>query len=149
MKSRRLTSWIQSPGSFLWAGVAISMALLPLGATAADGLSPAQASFVADQIAKLKYPEERSVASQWSDAKKVAEFICRPAALGVLQKQLETADRVFLGTDDPKTLDLVSDSLLRGSGQVRTGSDWRTFTFSCVLDPATGKAVSFEPSFTT
>jgi hypothetical protein len=121
------------------------------GATAAEAasLSPAQAALVTGQIANLKYPEERALAGQWSDAKKAAEFICRPLADRVLKEQLKTADKVFLGTDDPKTLDLVSNSLLKGSGQVRTGSDWRIFTFSCALDPETGRAVSFEPTFTS
>jgi hypothetical protein len=41
-------------------------------------------------------------------------------------------------------LHLLGNRLLGGSGQVRIGYDWQTFTFSCTLDPRTGKAISFE-----
>lgn len=114
-------------------------------AAAADAprLSPAEASVIAGEIAKLKYPQERSLAAQWSDAKKVAEFICRPLATAVLKRD-SNADRVFLGTDDPDTLHLLSDRELRGSGQYRSGDDWRTFTFSCALDPRNGTATAFR-----
>jgi hypothetical protein len=144
-----MKTWIRSSLSVVLGCAVLSTALLPLGAAAASGLSPVQAALVASQIAKLQHVEERSLASQWSDAKKAAEFICRPMAMSVLQRELKTADRVFLGTDDPATLNLVSDSLLKGSGQVRTNDGWRTFNFSCALDPQTGKAVSFQPSFTS
>src|SRR5262249_20661733 len=73
-----------------------------------------------------------------------AEFICRPLAMRVLKRRFKGADRVFLGTDDPSTLHLLGNRRLSGSGQVRMGSDWQTFTFSCNLDPRTGEAVSFE-----
>jgi hypothetical protein len=98
------------------------------------------------QIAMLRAPEERALASEWSDAKKVAEFICRPLATSELQKWNKEADRVFLGTDDPATLELTSNRQLTGSGEVRTGSDWTSFTFTCEVDPQSGKALSFETS---
>ncbi|MER9576547.1 hypothetical protein NKJ09_18895 [Mesorhizobium sp. M0189] len=111
---------------------------------AAARLSPAQASVVTAEIAKLKYPEERALAKGWTDAKKVAEFICRPAAMKALKHRIKGVDRVFLGTDDPSTLQLVSNRRLTGSGQARTGDDWQAFSFSCGLNPQTGKAISFE-----
>jgi hypothetical protein len=114
---------------------------------AADGpaarLSPSQAAVISGAIAKLKSPQERSLASAWTDAKKVAEFICRPQATTVLKRRFN-ADRVFLGTDDPSTLELRSDAQLTGNGQYRAGSKWRTFAFSCVLDPRKGTATSFQ-----
>ncbi|MDQ8729183.1 hypothetical protein [Bradyrhizobium sp. LHD-71] len=113
-------------------------------ASATSGLSPAQSSAIARQIAKLKFREERALAGEWSDAKKVAEFICRPLALATLKRHLSQADRVFLGNNDPATLRLISNRRLEGTGQVRTGSSWHAFTFVCALDPLTGKGVSFD-----
>ena len=110
---------------------------------AEPALSPAQNAKVARAIAALKSPEERSLASGWSNAKKVAEIICRPAALPALKKQLPEADRVFLGSEDPATLTLVSTRSLTGSGTVRTGSRWRDFTFTCALTPSSGKVAGF------
>ncbi|WP_309084971.1 DUF930 domain-containing protein [Chelativorans sp.] len=115
-------------------------------AVAATLLSKAQQDVIAAQIAELRSNEEREMASSWSDAKKVAEFICRPLALQELRKWKKEADRVFLGTDDPSTLEMTSSQTLTGSGQVRVGSDWDDFTFTCRLDPDTGKALSFEVS---
>jgi hypothetical protein len=134
--------------SCLGSCAALWLAVLPSGAAEASHLSSAQAAVVAGKIAKLKYPQERSLASRWSEAKKAAEFICRPLAMRVLKRHFKKADRVFLGTDDPGTLHLFGNRRLSGSGQVRIGYDWQTFTFSCTLDPRTGKAVSFATTFT-
>lgn len=106
-------------------------------------LSRAQNATIARSIAALKTPEERHLATNWNNAKKVAEVICRPAALPALKKQVPTADKVFLGTDDPKTLTLVSVRSLTGVGQVRSGSSWRDFTFTCALMPSSGKVAGF------
>lgn len=102
---------------------------------------------MAEQIAQLKYPQERALASSWSDAKKAAEFFCRPAAIAVLKQRWKDADRVFLGDDKPQSLHLAADYQLTGYGQVRIATDWRTFDFTCTLDPRSGKAVRFEPRF--
>lgn len=106
-------------------------------------LSPAQSVKITRAIAALKMPEERNLASGWSNAKKVAEIICRPAALPALKRQVPQADRVILGTDDPTTLTLVSTRSLTGSGSVRAGSQWRDFTFTCALTPSSGKVAGF------
>ena len=108
-------------------------------------LSASQQKIVKDKIATLKIPQERQLAESWSDAKKAAEMLCRPAALPVLKKQTPSIDKVFLGTDDPKTLNLESNRKLTGSGQFRTANGWQDFTFTCELDPATGKVTSFKP----
>ena len=133
----------------LFGSAALFLALAGASPSAAapdqSHLSPSQTSVIARGIAKLKYPQERSLASQWNDAKKVAEFICRPLATSVLKRRSK-ADRVFLGTDDPKTLRLVGTRQLDGSGQYRAGSDWQTFTFSCILDPQKGTATAFKTS---
>ncbi len=132
-------------------GAAVVLGFCFMGSStfAATVLSKAQQDAVTAQIEKLRTSEDRAIASGWSDAKKVAEFICRPLALNELEKWNGEADRVFLGTDDPDTLDLTTNRLLTGSGQVRTGSDWTTFTFNCKLDTGTGKALSFETSLSS
>lgn len=107
-------------------------------------LSPAEAAVISRQITALKSSTDRNIAMKWSNAKKVAELICRPAALPILKKQIKGADRVFLGTDAPQTLILESDRRLAGSGQVRTPQGWQDFTFTCDVNPATGKAIGFQ-----
>lgn len=108
-------------------------------------LSGIQLSVVNGKIAALKSPVDRHVAESWSNAKKVSELLCRPAALPVLRKQAPSVDRVFLGTDDPHTLNLESNRRLTGSGEFRTPKGWQDFTFTCELDPETGKVTSFQP----
>lgn len=123
--------------------IVLAIAAAPAGEAAEPALSPAQKAIVAKSIAALKSPEERSLAGHWSNAKKVAEMICRPAALPALKKQVPGADKVFLGTDDPTTLTLVSKRSLTGVGQVRSGAGWRDFTFTCALTPSSGKVAGF------
>lgn len=123
------------------------VALMPCAAAAAEKLSAAQMTVVAKQIGQLKYPQERALASAWSDAKKVAEFICRPLAMNILKRRFKGADRVFLGDDKVQSLQLAGDHQLTGYGQVRIPTGWRTFDFSCALDPRSGKALGFEPRF--
>ena len=110
-------------------------------------LSPAQEAIVSRKIATLKRPAERQMAKSWSNAKKIAEMICRPAALTVLKKQDKSVDRVFLGTDDPTTLTLQSNTHLSGSGEVRTSKGWEDFKFTCEVDAQTGEVTSFQPVF--
>jgi hypothetical protein len=107
-------------------------------------LSTAEKAVVDRQIATLKGSADRHVAEGWSSAKKVAELICRPASLPVLKKQAKGVDRVFLGTDAPATLTLESNQRLTGTGQFRTPQGWQDFTFTCELNPETGKVTSFQ-----
>jgi hypothetical protein len=109
-------------------------------------LSAAETTVVNRQIATLKAPGDRRMASGWSNTKKVAELICRPAALSVLKKQTPGVDRVFLGTDDPQTLTLESNRRLTGSGQFRTLQGWTDFTFTCDVNAETGKVTAFKPT---
>jgi hypothetical protein len=115
---------------------------------AEPALSAAETAAVNRQIATLHSSVDRGVAKSWSNSKKVAETLCRPAALPALKKQLPGVDRVFLGTDDPKTLSLESNQKLTGTGSARSPKGWQDFTFTCELDPATGKATSFVPALT-
>jgi hypothetical protein len=136
----------------LWFAALLMLGVLQEGASApssgaaaaAPTLSVAETAAISRQIATLRSPVDRSVANGWSDAKKVAELLCRPAALPVLKKQLAGVDRVFLGTDDPKTLTLHGPEKLMGTGSARYSGGWRDFTFTCELDPATAKVTSFD-----
>lgn len=112
--------------------------------TAEPALSPAETAGVNRQIATLKSAGERKMAQEWSNAKKVGEFLCRPAALSILKKQLRGVDKVFLGTDAPNSLTLVNDEQLTGTGQYRDPQGWRYFTFTCDINPATGKVTAFQ-----
>jgi hypothetical protein len=107
-------------------------------------LSAAEQAVVSHQIATLKSATDRQVAEGWSNAKKVAELICRPAALPILKKQAKGVDRVFLGTDTPESLSLESNQRLTGSGTFRTPQGWQDFTFTCDVNPETGKVTTFE-----
>ena len=107
-------------------------------------LSKAESVIITRRIAILNTPGERRMAKEWPDAKKVAEILCRPAALRTLQHQAAGVDKVFLGTDDPTTLTLESDQRLMGIGQYRTPKGWQDISFICMLNPATGKVISFQ-----
>ncbi|HMF77044.1 MAG TPA: hypothetical protein VK604_15405 [Bryobacteraceae bacterium] len=107
-------------------------------------LSAAENAVVARQLATLKGPVDRHMAEGWTNAKKVAEFMCRPAALPILQKREKGVDRVFLGTDAPETLTLAGNRRLTGIGQYRAPKGWQDFTFTCDLNPDTGKVTAFQ-----
>jgi hypothetical protein len=133
-------------------GKSVALTLLMALATIAQAaeihepaLSAAQTAVVSRSITMLKSSTDRHVAESWSNSKKVAEMICRPAALPVLKKQAKGVDRVFLGTDDPASLTLESNRRLTGSGEFRTPHGWKDFTFTCNIDPQTAKVISFHP----
>ncbi|PHM44762.1 hypothetical protein Xmau_01476 [Xenorhabdus mauleonii] len=111
--------------------------------TPSNQLSLSQKKYLEKQISK--HVTDKSAlkdVESWSDTKKVAEFICRPFALPVIQKQHKDADKIFLGEVSPDDIKLTSASELVGIGMYRTGMDWHDIRFTCKLD-ATGKAHSF------
>jgi hypothetical protein len=129
--------------------ITVVLLLSALGAAAQaavvePALSAAEQAVVGRQIATLKSATDRQVAEEWSNAKKIAELICRPAALPVLKKQAKGVDRVFLGTDAAASVTLDSNQRLTGSGTFRTPQGWQDFTFSCEVNPETGKVTGFE-----
>jgi hypothetical protein len=127
------------------AALTVFVAMAHTAKASEPDLSSAETTVVNRQIATLKAPGDRRMANGWSNAKKVAELICRPAALSVLKKQTPGVDRVFLGTDDPQTLTLESNSRLTGTGQFRTLQGWTDFTFTCDVNAETGKVTAFQP----
>ena len=141
---KRQIGWI----ALLVCGV-IALCADPCGIAQTDGrqgpqLSSAETGPVNRKIATLHSSADRKVAQSWSNAKKVAEVLCRPVALTTLQRTTSGVDRVFLGTDAPDSLSLESNRRLIGSGQFRTPQGWQDFTFTCELNPETGKATSFQ-----
>ena len=111
-------------------------------------LSYRQQQVIRNEFSKIQSPLERQMAMDWSDAKKVSETMCRPAALRYFRKQFRDADRVFLGDAQSDSLKLESNELLTGTGQVRAGGTWPYFKFSCQLNPRNGRAVSFGADIT-
>jgi hypothetical protein len=136
----------------LAAAVMLGPTLYPTAAQTASQpeptLSGAETAAMSRQIATLHTSIDRSVANGWSNSKKVAELICRPAALPVLKEQIPGTDRVFLGFGNPKTLNLESNARLTGLGSARAPAGWQNFTFTCELNPETGKVTSFTPVLT-
>jgi hypothetical protein len=125
-------------------GIIMLLVLGAMAKAAEPALSPAEKEVVTKQIESMKGAADRHVAEGWTNAKKVAEFLCRPAALPVLKKQDKSIDRVFLGTDAPETLTLESPRRLVGSGTFRSTAGWTDFKFACELDPETAKVTAFK-----
>lgn len=125
----------------------VALAASPAFAQDGSPLTDSQRQALDRAIGTLRTPADRNVASQWSDAKKVAEIMCRPLALQELKRTDAKVDRVFLGDDTPQSLTLKGNTVLEGSGQARGRTGWRNFTFACALDPETARAKSFEAKF--
>lgn len=124
-----------------------AMAAYPAVAQDSSPLTDSQRQALDRAIGTLRTPADRNVASRWSDAKKVAEVMCRPLALQELKRTDAKVDRVFLGDDTPQSLSLKGNTVLEGSGQARGRTGWRNFTFACALDAQTARAKSFEATF--
>ncbi|EAO1992755.1 hypothetical protein E0G79_23755 [Salmonella enterica] len=88
------------------------------------------------------------VRNTWSEAKQVAEFLCRPAALIEIRKYYPDAEKVFLGSGHNSGLTLHSSTRLTGKGQyIRRGStEWRAFHFECLTDMDKGRVKRFRYS---
>lgn len=106
-------------------------------------VSPAQQRVIDASITGLRSPSDRAVARGWAREKQVAEFLCRPKALAAFDGKLKGVDRVFLGTNEPNSLSLISSDKLIGTGQARYDGGWRTFSFECLMDPKTAKVTKF------
>lgn len=127
--------------------VSLLMGTLPaLGQSAGKepALSAGEARVVDMKIESMRSLSDRKVAREWSNAKKVAEVICRPHATAYWKKTVPGTERVVLGTSDPSTLVLESDRKLTGSGQYRTSKGWTDFKFTCELNPDRGRVRNFD-----
>lgn len=136
-------------------GIAAVLALLSsanaenVNEPAKSVLSHRQQQVIRTEFSKIESPAERKMAMEWSDAKKVAETMCRPIALKYFQKEYKDADRVFLGNDKSDSLRLMGNEVLTGVGQVRAGGTWYYFNFACPLNPRNGRAKSFGADITS
>lgn len=113
-------------------------------ATSTAALPPAVKKRVEASIAKLRHPEERALAHEWSPAKQVAETLCSPFALKQWKKMDPTADRMVLGDDGEKSLELEEGGSITGHGQVRHKDGWTSFRFTCTVDARDGSVKSFQ-----
>ena len=107
-------------------------------------LSAAETAAVNRGIATLRSESDRKAAAEWSNSKKVAEMLCRPAATAYWKEESSWNGPGLSGTSAPETLALESDQRVTGSGQYRTAKGSTDFQFTCDLDPAKGRVTSFE-----
>ncbi|ECC9460408.1 hypothetical protein DRW78_16050, partial [Salmonella enterica subsp. salamae] len=84
------------------------------------------------------------VNSRWTEAQRVAEFICRPLAQKEITRQHPGADKVILDQGKKDTQHLLSARFLIGNGEYRTGNTWTSFLFKCEISTQTGKAEKFQ-----
>ncbi|EBN6690074.1 hypothetical protein DX244_25450 [Salmonella enterica] len=121
--------------------------LTPASFAASPQLTPAQQQHLKQVMdARINNTDDReTILHEWSEVHRVAEFLCRPAALEALQKQDKQADKVFLGDGKNGGLTLQTATRLTGTGQYRAGGTvWKMFSFSCELSPATGEVTDFR-----
>ncbi|HGG5185948.1 TPA: hypothetical protein ACLGU7_004836 [Salmonella enterica] len=104
-------------------GILCSVFLFYVGSVYADILTQGEKVTLDKMInQQVKNKNDRqSARNEWSEARRVAEFLCRPVALKEIQKRYPDADRVFLGSGHNDGLTLHSASHLTGCGQFRTG----------------------------
>ncbi|EBV5086477.1 hypothetical protein DO659_24815 [Salmonella enterica subsp. enterica serovar Minnesota] len=128
-------------------GIVVVAALFILSSPLmADMLTSAQRSYL-EQVMRTQIKNDsdfQSVRAEWTEAHKVAEFLCRPVALNTLRKTHPEVDKVFLGDGKNGGLMLHSSSQLNGTGQFRTnGINWVPFSFQCALSPSVGTVTGF------
>ncbi|EAB7505583.1 hypothetical protein DQK33_19750 [Salmonella enterica subsp. enterica serovar Adamstua] len=138
---------IQVNCSKRWFGmVAVSALFILSSSLRADMLTFAQQSYL-EQVMRTQIKNDsdfQSIRAEWTEAHKVAEFLCRPVALNTLRKTHPEVDKVFLGDGKNGGLTLLSSSLLTGTGQYRAGGiNWVPFSFQCALSPSVGTVTGF------
>lgn len=130
--------------SGMMAAVALFMLASPLRA---EMLTSAQQLYLEQTMrTQIKNDSDfQSIQAEWTEAHKVAEFLCRPVALNTLRKKSPEVDKVFLGDGKNGGLTLLSSSQLTGTGQYRAGGiNWVPFSFRCTLSPSTGAVTGFD-----
>ncbi len=120
-------------------GLVFSSSALQVYATEKDAkLTPQQVSALNTLIDKqVTRSGDRKIIEGWTEAQRVAEFICRPAVQKEIRQQFPAADKTILdlGTGNHH---LESPSLLTGNGQFRTGIEWTHFNYRCELTENSG-----------
>ncbi|ECL1759209.1 hypothetical protein FPN25_17100 [Salmonella enterica] len=135
-------------GSKCWSGmVAVSSLFMLASPLRAEMLTSVQQSYLEQAMrTQIKNDSDfQSIRAEWTEAHKVAEFLCRPVALNTLRKTYPEVDKVFLGDGKNGGLTLLSSSQLTGTGQYRAGGiHWVPFSFRCMLSPSTGAVTGFD-----
>lgn len=94
---------------------------------------------------QLRTQSERDyVNKSWTEAQRVAEFICRPLAQHFIQQKFAGVDKVILDQGPKNTQHLMSANLLAGNGQYRIGNDWTPFHYECGISEQTGESLDFR-----
>ncbi|MJN99469.1 hypothetical protein DNX92_23150 [Salmonella enterica subsp. enterica] len=102
-------------------------------------LTPQQVSALNALIDKqVTQPGDREIIAGWTEAQRVAEFICRPALQKEIRRQFPAADKTILDQGTGNQHHLESPSLLTGNGQFRTGIEWTRFNYRCELTGSSG-----------
>lgn len=100
-----------------------------------------------EEIMTLQISNEQNrqiIKNNWTEAHQVAEFLCRPVAIAVIQKQEPLVEKVFLSDGENNSLILHSPIRLTGNGQYLIAeTKWIPFYFRCDLSPITGKVTRF------
>lgn len=109
-------------------------------------LNPAQREYLNTLINhQLRGQSDRDyVQKNWTEAQRVAEFICRPLGQQFVKQAFAGVDKVILDQGAKNTQHLRSVTLLTGTGQYRTGNDWTPFHYECVISGQTGEALEFR-----
>ncbi|EBC1602732.1 TPA: hypothetical protein G8L55_004537 [Salmonella enterica] len=109
-------------------------------------LTPAQQHMKQVMDARINNTGDRKIIlHEWSDAHRVAGFLCRLQSLKPCGNKNKKADKVFLGNGKNGGLNLQPATILTGAGQCRTdGTVWKIFSFSCELSPVTGGVTNFR-----
>ncbi|POT56154.1 hypothetical protein C3432_19455 [Citrobacter amalonaticus] len=119
-----------------------------VGSACADEhvLNPAQSSYLHSLIkTELRNLDDQNyVNSNWTEAQRVAEFICRPLAQKYVKSLFPKVDKVIMDQGKTNKQRLISSTRLTGNGQYRSGNSWTPFDYECQLSEKTGKALKFN-----
>ncbi|EHH67996.1 DUF4232 domain-containing protein [Gluconobacter morbifer] len=111
-------------------------------------LSPAEENLIASKVNAIADPAERRAVQEQGLPWMATTFLCQDAARPVLAGIGSAPHRFFLQDDQPDSQRIVTPSLLQGRGQFLNSGDgpihWTAFTWSCHLDPATGRVARFD-----
>ncbi|RZM89545.1 hypothetical protein D9736_19200 [Escherichia sp. E10V10] len=95
--------------------------------------------------AQISNEQDRTaIKNEWTEAHQVAEFLCLPVAMTVIQKHESLVEKVTLSDGEQNSLILHTPIRLTGNGQYLIyGSKWIPFYFRCDLSSITGKVTRF------
>lgn len=145
MRKQRAGSVFCIINTLVFATVVYGSTVCPAQADEAT-LPPQQREYLNTQInQQLRSQSDRDyVSTYWTEAQRVAEFICRPLAQRFIEQAFTGVDKVILDQGPKNTQHLRSSTRLTGNGEYRTGNDWTPFHYECVISGQTGEALEFR-----